>query len=64
MHGWNHSRKAALEDRRRIKPMFKNFRHWLCRLICKDKLFNSDMSLEIDYLVKENDELRERLDVR
>jgi len=42
--------------------MFEKFKRWLCRKLCKDLLFNSDMSREIDRLVTENDKLREELD--
>jgi hypothetical protein len=37
-----------------------NFRTWLCRLICGDRLFNRDMSLEIDRLQQRIDELEGR----
>jgi len=42
--------------------MIKELREWLCHLLCKDRLFNSDMSLEIDRLIQENEELRARID--
>jgi len=38
--------------------MIKRIREWLCRWLCKDKLFNSDMSMEIDRLTVENETLR------
>jgi len=41
--------------------MFEKFKHWLCRKLCKDLIFNSDMSREIDRLVAENDKLKEDL---
>ena len=33
--------------------MIKRLRYWLCRQLCKDRLFNSDMSLVIDKQVVE-----------
>jgi len=44
--------------------MFEKFKHWLCRKLCKDLLFNSDMSREIDRLVAEIDKLKEELNER
>lgn len=44
--------------------MIKRFREWICRALCKDKLFNSDMSLEIDRLTVENERLKEKQDER
>jgi len=41
--------------------MFEKLKQWLCRKLCKDRLFNSDMSREIDRLVAENDKLKEEL---
>jgi len=38
-----------------------SIRCWLCSLICPDRVFNEDMSLEIDRLTIENEELRERI---
>lgn len=38
-----------------------NFRDRLCRFVCGDRLFNSDMSLEIDRLTAEVDRLRDEL---
>ena len=35
------------------QQMIKQLRHWLCRQLCKDRLFNSDMSLVIDKQVVE-----------
>ena len=40
----------------------RTFRAWLCRMCCKDQVFNSDMSREIDRLVIENDRLKEKFD--
>ena len=36
-------------------------RDFLCRLLCGERLFNSDMSREIDALIVEIDRLRERI---
>jgi len=44
--------------------MFEKFKYWLYRKLCKDILFNSDMSREIDQLVAENDKLKEALNER
>lgn len=33
--------------------MIKQLRYWLCRQLCKDRLFNSDMTLVIDKQVVE-----------
>ena len=41
--------------------MIAKFKYWLCHLLCRELVFNSDMSLEIDRLVKENDSLREQI---
>ncbi len=41
--------------------IISKIRYWLCRKLCKDLLFNYDMSLEIDRLIVENEELKERL---
>jgi len=38
---------------------FAHFRYWLCRHICPDMMFNSDMSLELDQLQQRNDQLEE-----
>lgn len=35
----------------------KKIQYQLCHLLCKDQVFNSDMSLEIDRLIIENDSL-------
>ena len=40
--------------------LIDNLRDWLCHLICGGRLFNSDMSREIDRLTVENDKLRGR----
>ena len=37
--------------------ILKKTQYQLCRLLCKDQVFNSDMSLEIDRLIIENDSL-------
>ena len=42
-------------------PRIVRFREAICRLLCGARLFNSDMSAEIDRLQIENDRLRERL---
>ncbi len=44
--------------------MFDKLKHWFCRKLCKDILFNSDMSREIDRLVAEIDKLKEELNER
>jgi len=45
----------------RILTHLRHFRHAICRKVCPDMLFNSDMSREIDRLVDETDRLRERV---
>lgn len=45
----------------RIIAYLKLIRELICRRICPDLLFNSEMSLEIDRLIDENDRLRERI---
>ena len=39
----------------------KRLRDLFCCLLCGKRLFNRDMSLEIDRLIVENDRLRERI---
>ena len=39
----------------------KSIRYWLCDLLCPDRIFNEDMSLEIDRLIFENEELLWRI---
>lgn len=41
--------------------MTEEFREWLCHLLYEDRLFNSDMSLEIDRLIQENEKLKARM---
>ena len=39
--------------------MIRQFKYWLCHKLCKELVFNSDMSLEIDrltILVEEQEE--------
>ena len=40
--------------------MIEKLKNLLCRLLCKDRLFNSDMSLEIDRLQARIDELEDK----
>lgn len=44
-----------------LRDRLKKTHDRLCRLICGKRLFNSDMSREIDRLLVENDRLRELL---
>ena len=44
--------------------MFEKLKQRLCEKFCKDILFNSDMSREIDRLVAEIDKLKEELNER
>ena len=37
--------------------ILRKIQYRLCHLLCKDQVFNSDMSLEIDRLIIENDSL-------
>ncbi len=39
----------------------KSIRYWLCDLLCPDRIFNEDMSLEVDKLISENEKLKERI---
>ncbi|MCH8262385.1 MAG: hypothetical protein IIA77_04965 [Proteobacteria bacterium] len=41
--------------------MFEKLKQWLCRKLCKNLLYNSDMSREIDRLVAENEKLTDEL---
>ena len=45
-----------------IAYLFNRLHDWLCRLLCGKRLFNSDMSREIDHLIIENGRLREIID--
>jgi len=47
-----------------LSGVIKHFQKLLCRLLCKDRLFNSDMSLEIDRLIQENERLKEEANER
>lgn len=42
-------------------PALRKFRYWLGDLICLDRFFNEDASLEIDRLTLENETLKERI---
>jgi len=43
-----------------IEYFISSLRDRLCRLVCGNRLFNHDMSREIDRLIAENDKLRGR----
>ena len=47
-----------------FSQIIKKLKERFCRVLCKDQLFNSDMSLEIDRLTLENEELRENVNDR
>lgn len=42
----------------KYKQLIRKIQYRLCRLLCKHQMFNRDMSLEIDRLTVEIDELR------
>ena len=54
---------AVIKLRDAVRSPAKWFRCRLCRVLCGDRFFNRDASLEIDRLIIENERLRERLSV-
>ncbi len=42
--------------------MIEKIKEWLCHLLCGDRIFNADMSRELDHLTMENERLRARTD--
>jgi hypothetical protein len=40
-----------------------NIRDWMCGVLCRDRLFNSSMSIEIDRLTVESEKHNERIAV-
>ncbi len=42
--------------------MIEKIKEWLCRLLCGDRIFNTDMSQVLDHLTMENERLREQTD--
>lgn len=47
-----------------FRQIIRKIKYRLCHLLCKDLVFNSDMSLEIDRLTLENEQLREQINDR
>ena len=54
-------RYREVGGRKGEQSMINKFKEWACRLLCKGRLFNSDMSLEVDRLVQENERLKESM---
>lgn len=57
LNGKHSGKKLRVRATNHFRWTSRKIQYQLCHLLCKDQVFNSDMSLEIDRLIIENDSL-------